>query len=155
MTTLKGFATAHQHQWRSLSAHPCYALRSTAWNRPNQPANKLSQHQHLNTLNSNVICLRIIVILNTQTAHHNDHHSWVSVFCPNQHISVWGLHCRAVWMLTTAGGEYLGREGRGNVANDSEGFDWKQCLLPRCYLLLFYRVDSNRILRFHFYGSWI
>lgn len=30
-----------------------------------------------------------------------------------------------------------------SVATDSEGFDYKQCSLPRCYLVLFYRADSN------------
>jgi hypothetical protein len=44
-------------------------------------------------------CVRIL----PKTAHFS-----VSVFCPKQRISVCGLQYRAVWMLTTASGEYLG-----------------------------------------------
>jgi hypothetical protein len=111
---------------------------------PNQPASKLSEHQHLNTLNSNAICKRVIVILNTQTAHHKDHHSRVSVFCPDQHISVCGLHCRALWMCNYGRWGIFGSERIANVASYSQGFDYKQCSLPRCYLLPFYRVDSKQ-----------
>ena len=141
MTTLKGFCHSTPAPMQFVVSPPmlCAALDSV----PNQPASKLSEHQHLNTLNSNAICKRIIVILNTKTAHHNDHHSRVSVFCPNQHILVCGLQCRAVCMCNYGRWGISGSEGIENVANDSQGFDYKQCSLPRCYLLPFYRADSN------------
>jgi hypothetical protein len=94
----------HQHPCRSHSVHPCYTLRLTGWDRPCQRGRFIQT----SALNSEVISKQITVIPNTHRAHHNDNHSWVSVFCPNQHTSMSSSYCRAVWMLTVAGAAYLG-----------------------------------------------